>query len=337
MAEETGPSLGSDVTLFFTGGTLLVSGVGESVEALPPLAGFAVAVAAPPFQMSTPEVYRRWDELEGPSGEEMIARLQESSRLRLREGERCDFVLTAEGRDLILAGAILSILINPFLFAMVDRIFVKRERAVADASAKAEHEADLAREPIHPTGLSDHVVLVGYGRVGSCIGDLLRQEQVPILIIDDNEDAAPAQAASGFPLALPRRANRTPLDRRVDPEIDRHRAGDGVDLVDEDLSILGEEVDACDAPKPGDVGDASGQIGDLFRRGVVEARRQLPAPAVIITPCVVLLVVAVYTVSGSSRSLDGRHLPGRIGPHCDLEVATPGQERLDDGALVEEA
>lgn len=98
-------------------------------------------------------------------------------------------LLPVEGRDLILAGAILSILINPFLFAMVDRIFVKRERAVADASAKAEREADLAREPIHPTGLSDHVVLVGYGRVGSCIGDLLRQEQVPVFIIDDNEDA----------------------------------------------------------------------------------------------------------------------------------------------------
>jgi len=98
-------------------------------------------------------------------------------------------LLPVEGRDLILAGAILSILINPFLFATVDRIFAKRERAVADASAKAEREADLAREPIHPTGLSDHVVLVGYGRVGTCIGDLLREEQVPLFIIDDNDDA----------------------------------------------------------------------------------------------------------------------------------------------------
>jgi 4-diphosphocytidyl-2-C-methyl-D-erythritol kinase len=75
MAEEAGPSLGSDVTLFFTGGTLLVTGVGESVEALPPLAGFAVAVAVPPFQLATSEVYRRWDELEGPSGEELLPRL----------------------------------------------------------------------------------------------------------------------------------------------------------------------------------------------------------------------------------------------------------------------
>ncbi len=98
-------------------------------------------------------------------------------------------LLPVEGRDLILAGAILSILMNPLLFAMVDRIFAKRERAVADASAKAEREADLAREPIHPTGLSDHVVLVGYGRVGSWIGDLLRQEQVPVFIIDENEGA----------------------------------------------------------------------------------------------------------------------------------------------------
>jgi 4-diphosphocytidyl-2-C-methyl-D-erythritol kinase len=69
LAEEIGPSIGSDVALFFTGGTLLVTGVGEIVEPALPLAGFAVAVAVPPFEMSTPEVYRRWDELEGPAGE----------------------------------------------------------------------------------------------------------------------------------------------------------------------------------------------------------------------------------------------------------------------------
>ncbi|MGH8872245.1 MAG: 4-(cytidine 5'-diphospho)-2-C-methyl-D-erythritol kinase [Acidimicrobiia bacterium] len=69
VAEEIAPSIGSDVALFFTGGTVLVTGAGEAVERRPPLSGFAVAVAVPPFEMSTPEVYRRWDELEGPEGE----------------------------------------------------------------------------------------------------------------------------------------------------------------------------------------------------------------------------------------------------------------------------
>ncbi|MGH8914892.1 MAG: 4-(cytidine 5'-diphospho)-2-C-methyl-D-erythritol kinase [Acidimicrobiia bacterium] len=81
--EEIATSIGSDVLLFLTGGTVLMSGIGEVIEPLPALAGFAVAVAVPPFEMSTPEVYRRWDELEGPVGDAIDPR-----RLppQLREG-----------------------------------------------------------------------------------------------------------------------------------------------------------------------------------------------------------------------------------------------------------
>jgi 4-diphosphocytidyl-2-C-methyl-D-erythritol kinase len=69
LAEELAPGIGSDVLLFLTGGTLLVGGVGEEIEAMPPLEGFSVAVAVPPFEMSTPAVYERWDAMEGPIGE----------------------------------------------------------------------------------------------------------------------------------------------------------------------------------------------------------------------------------------------------------------------------
>ncbi|MGH8950327.1 MAG: 4-(cytidine 5'-diphospho)-2-C-methyl-D-erythritol kinase, partial [Acidimicrobiia bacterium] len=69
IVDEMAPSIGSDVPLFLTGGTMLVRGVGEVVHSQPPLTGFSVAVAVPPFEMSTPDVYRRWDQLEGPSGE----------------------------------------------------------------------------------------------------------------------------------------------------------------------------------------------------------------------------------------------------------------------------
>jgi 4-diphosphocytidyl-2-C-methyl-D-erythritol kinase len=83
LAKEVGPSLGSDVALFFKGGSLFVTGVGEALEPVPPLSGFAVSVAVPVFEMSTPEVYRRWDELEGPAGEEISPRLLPPA---LREG-----------------------------------------------------------------------------------------------------------------------------------------------------------------------------------------------------------------------------------------------------------
>lgn len=60
--------IGSDVPLFLRGGTLMMTGVGESLEATPPAHGFAVAVAVPEFGLSTADVYGQWDVLEGPEG-----------------------------------------------------------------------------------------------------------------------------------------------------------------------------------------------------------------------------------------------------------------------------
>jgi 4-diphosphocytidyl-2-C-methyl-D-erythritol kinase len=69
-APEVAPSLGADVPLFLVGGSLIVTGIGEVIEPFqPPLSSFAVAVAVPQVEMSTVEVYRRWDMMEGPAGE----------------------------------------------------------------------------------------------------------------------------------------------------------------------------------------------------------------------------------------------------------------------------
>lgn len=70
VLDQTAPEVGADVALFLTGGTLHVSGHGEQIEPLAPLEGFAVAVAVPDFGLSTADVYRCWDQLEGPVGEE---------------------------------------------------------------------------------------------------------------------------------------------------------------------------------------------------------------------------------------------------------------------------
>jgi 4-diphosphocytidyl-2-C-methyl-D-erythritol kinase len=74
VATEIAPGLGSDVLLFFTGGSMLVTGVGDQIESQPPLSGFAAAIAVPPFELSTPDVYRRWDDMEGPVGETLEPR-----------------------------------------------------------------------------------------------------------------------------------------------------------------------------------------------------------------------------------------------------------------------
>ena len=108
-------------------------------------------------------------------------------------------ILPAEGRDLILAGAILSIMMNPFLFTLLDRWFAKREAARAQATAAAiaaEQEATAAetaaaaasRQPLPVTSLTDHVVLVGHGRVGKYISEKMASLGVPLLVIETNKE-----------------------------------------------------------------------------------------------------------------------------------------------------
>jgi len=122
-----------------------------------------------------------------------LAQIGEFSFILANLGMRLG-VLPGQGRDLILAGAIISILLNPLLFAALDSYFARREKAAAEAEGEAppeviEEEEELpTREPIHPTELADHVVLIGHGRVGKFISNTLRERGTPMFLIEDNPD-----------------------------------------------------------------------------------------------------------------------------------------------------
>jgi CPA2 family monovalent cation:H+ antiporter-2 len=103
-------------------------------------------------------------------------------------------LLPKEGSDLILAGAIFSILINPLLFAALDW-YLAKPKAV---SAGAQPTETASREPIPATTLSDHVVLVGHGRVGSVISPALVAAKTPLLVIENDSDAAEKLKAAGI-------------------------------------------------------------------------------------------------------------------------------------------
>ena len=51
-----------------TGGTALVTGRGEVVTPIPAVLGYALAVVVPPVELSTPAVFRTWDDLGGDTG-----------------------------------------------------------------------------------------------------------------------------------------------------------------------------------------------------------------------------------------------------------------------------
>jgi monovalent cation:H+ antiporter-2, CPA2 family len=103
-------------------------------------------------------------------------------------------LLPAHGRDLILAGAILSIMLNPLFFAILDRWLAAEKSREGDAVAAA---APASREPIPVTGLSDHIVLVGHGRVGRFITAAPQSAPVPFFIVEDSGDVAAELRAQG--------------------------------------------------------------------------------------------------------------------------------------------
>lgn len=97
-------------------------------------------------------------------------------------------LLPAAGRDLILAGAILSIVLNPLCFAALDR-WLGRATPLAPAGAEPARR-QTAHEPLPATSLHDHVVLVGHGRVGGYISRVLRDRAIPFLVVEDDREAA---------------------------------------------------------------------------------------------------------------------------------------------------
>ena len=99
-------------------------------------------------------------------------------------------VLPQEGQDLILAGALLSIITNPLLFAWLDR---REKRA-----AQPEPLVHTAQPPI-PADLRDHVILIGFGRVGSELGKLLQTREIPLVVVDDEELLIDRARAAGIP------------------------------------------------------------------------------------------------------------------------------------------
>ncbi|HEX5123341.1 MAG TPA: YbaL family putative K(+) efflux transporter [Rhodanobacteraceae bacterium] len=104
-------------------------------------------------------------------------------------------LLPKEGNDLILAGAILSIFLNPILFTALDRWQASREaKPVVPEPAVPDDEAP----PGPPLPAADHVVLIGFGRVGSRVGRALHDAGHAIALIESDRESLGAARALGI-------------------------------------------------------------------------------------------------------------------------------------------
>ena len=103
-------------------------------------------------------------------------------------------LMPKEGQSLILAGAIISIAVNPLLFKAIEPL-QRWLRANSEAVRKLESSPDpLAELPmtVPHERLTGQVVLVGYGRVGRRIADELTAQGVHFVVAEQNRELVEA-------------------------------------------------------------------------------------------------------------------------------------------------
>ena len=99
-------------------------------------------------------------------------------------------LLPAEGMSLVLAGALISIALNPFVFAAIaplSRWVLERSELARQLERRDDPTAEL------PTSterryLEGQVVLVGYGRVGRRVAAALRERGIPCIVAERNRE-----------------------------------------------------------------------------------------------------------------------------------------------------
>jgi monovalent cation:H+ antiporter-2, CPA2 family len=109
-------------------------------------------------------------------------------------------LLPADGQSLIVAGALISITLNPLVFSSVPRA-TRWIHARPRLRALLERSSDpLAESPPgspRPT-LREHVVVVGFGRVGSAVGEALARQAIPFAVVEQSRDLVESLRARGL-------------------------------------------------------------------------------------------------------------------------------------------
>lgn len=116
-------------------------------------------------------------------------------------------LLSEHGRNLVLAGAILSIMLNPLLFSLLERYLLRTE-TIDDQSI----EEAVEDEKQIPVDLCNHALLVGYGRVGSLLGEKLQAAGIPLVVIENSRPRVEALRAQGISTVLGNAANQEVMD-----------------------------------------------------------------------------------------------------------------------------
>ena len=104
-------------------------------------------------------------------------------------------VLSEDQYGLILAGALISIVLNPFMFRLIP-VVEKQLQKYPALWKRLEHGGPTPDST--PKGIKDHVVIVGYGRVGKHTGNVVKHLGLPYLVVEQDAERASELQQAGI-------------------------------------------------------------------------------------------------------------------------------------------
>lgn len=109
-------------------------------------------------------------------------------------------LLAPEGQSLILAAALISITLNPLVFAAIEPVqqWVRSRSALARRLERRDDPLAELPATVDVETLSGHVVLVGYGRVGSRIAQAMSERKIPYVVSELNRESVERLRARGI-------------------------------------------------------------------------------------------------------------------------------------------
>ena len=126
-------------------------------------------------------------------------------------------LLSEEGRDLILAAAILSITLNPLMFGLAGKLerWTKNQPRLIETMERTT-EMSIAFPPGEEP-LMGHAIIVGFGRVGRTIAETLTTQNMQFVVIESDRAVVKAARKAGV-RAVWGDATRPPIFALASPE-----------------------------------------------------------------------------------------------------------------------
>ena len=110
-------------------------------------------------------------------------------------------VLPTEGQSLILAGAIISIALNPLVFHAIEPVqaWIRSRSKLAQTLERPDDPLAVLPMTVDLNRLTGHLMLAGYGRVGRRIGEALTEKGIPFVVAEENREIVEKLRESGIP------------------------------------------------------------------------------------------------------------------------------------------